>query len=140
MERELLEQKLVKLYLEFNVFDLKLYFNDFTKEQLQEEIKYMEKMVELKNKGQLYINIDDYQNSDFAIGRIGTLKQWREQAIEWLDSGNNEAMIKLLENHTIQDNELINYINNLWEINIVKYDDKVHYQSEYDLELEFMSY
>ena len=100
----------------------------------------MEKMVELKNKGQLYINIDDYQNSDFAIGRIGTLKQWREQAIEWLDSGNNEEMIKLLENHTIKDDELVNYINNLWEINIVKYDDKVHYQSEYDLELEFMSY
>lgn len=140
MEKELLEQKLVELYLEFNVFDLKLYFYDFTEEQLQEKIKYMEKMVELKNKGQLYINIDDYQNSDFAIGRIGTLKQWREQAIEWLDSGNNEEMIKLLENHTIKDDELVNYINNLWEINIVKYDDKVHYQSEYDLELEFMSY
>lgn len=140
MEKELLEQKLVELYLEFNVFDLKLYFNDFTEEQLQEKIKYMEKMVELKNKGQLYINIDDYQNSNFAIGRIGTLNQWREQAIEWLDSGENEAMINFLKNHTIRDDELINYINNLWEINIVKYDDKVHYQSEYDLELEFMSF
>lgn len=140
MEKELLEQKLVKLYLEFNVFDLKLYVNDFTKEQLQEKIKYMEKMVKFKNKGQLYINIDDYQNSNFAIGRIGTLKQWREQAIEWFDNGYYEDMIKLLENYTIKNDELINYINNLWEINIVKYDDKIHYQSEYDLELEFMSF
>ena len=38
MEKELLEQKLVELYLEFNVFDLKLYFYDFTEEQLQEKI------------------------------------------------------------------------------------------------------
>lgn len=67
----------------------------------------------------LYVNIDDYQGTDFAIGRTGTIEQWREQALEWLDVNDfTEDYYNYLKN--LEYDKVIQEINDMWQINIIK--------------------
>ena len=137
MNREKLEQKARDLAFELGLY----YYEDlscYNVEKLKREIKKLERIIKVRDKGELYINIDDYQNSDFALGRIGTSKQWREQAIEWLDCGCSECLQNKFSSYYIKNSELIDYINNMWEIEIVKFDKNVDYEKEYNLELYYM--
>lgn len=68
----------------------------------------------------LYVNIDDYQGTDFAIGRTGTIEQWREQALEWADSNDNEELYEFMEK--VDHEKVIESINDIWQINIIKCD------------------
>ena len=63
----------------------------------------------------LYINIEDYQKTDWAIGRTMTALEWDEQAKSWSDMDETEYN----EDYTFT----IEDINEYWEINIVEYDE-----------------
>jgi len=122
-------------------YELDIYSSDIESlndEEIDNAIKRLKKIKKRRDKGELYINIDDYQNTCFAIGRIGTLKQWREQAIEWLDSGYNECLQKKFSKYYIKNKDLIQYINDMFEIEIVKFDKNIDYAEKYDLEYEYM--
>lgn len=75
----------------------------------------------------LYINIEDYQGTYFAIGRTLTAEGWKEQAMEWSDSDCAEERYDYYKNYDIstkeKELELINDISELWEIEIVPYDE-----------------
>ncbi len=122
-------------------YELDIYSSDIESlndEEIDEAIKILEKIKRRRDKGELYINIDDRQGGIFAIGRIGTLKQWREQAIEWFDSENNECLQNKFSKYYIKNKDLIQYINDMFEIEIVKFDKNVDYAKKYDLEYEYM--
>lgn len=78
----------------------------------------------------LYINVNDYQGGDFAIGCYGTLKQWREKAMEWSDMDDNYSLYNELKYYKIKNAELIDFINNFWDIEIVEFDTKKQYDFE----------
>ena len=71
----------------------------------------------------LYINIKDYQGANFAIGRCLTLKGWREQAMEWADMDEHTGLYNSLKYYKIKNSELIDFINVLWAIEIVEYNE-----------------
>lgn len=64
----------------------------------------------------IYVNVHDNQGTGWALGRIGTIKQWREQAMEWADSDDNEELLESLPN--LRDDEVLDFISDIWDINI----------------------
>lgn len=92
-------------------------FIDNYKEDCEEEEKE-------ENSKQLYICTNDFQGGDFGVGRVGTIDDWREIAISWSDTEGMEDSII-----STPDNELINFIQEIWEIEIEEYDRN----KEYDL-------
>lgn len=74
----------------------------------------------------LYINTDDYQNGDFALGETLTAEDWKEKALYWCDSDGAEELYDYFKNFDINTKEkeekLIQDISEIWQINIVPYD------------------
>ena len=70
-----------------------------------------------------YKNVRDYQGTDFAIGRTLTAKEWGEQARDWADNWDDPDQC-LLENFE-SEQELIDWINDMWEIEIVPYKERL---------------
>lgn len=67
----------------------------------------------------LYVNVGDFQGTSFAIGRTGTIEEWREQALEWLDVDDyNEEYYNYLEH--LDYDKVIDEINEMWGIEIIK--------------------
>jgi len=67
-----------------------------------------------------YECVNDFQGTDFAIGRMLTAKEWGEQARDWADGdGSEEPESWLLENYE-NEQDLINDIAEFWEIEIVE--------------------
>jgi len=67
-----------------------------------------------------YIVIEDYQGGEFGMYRAYTAEEWGEQAYEWADSDDWENPDEcLLENFKTEE-ELINFISEIWEIEIVE--------------------
>ena len=67
----------------------------------------------------LYVNIADFQGTDFAIGRTGTIEQWRQQALDWLDNNDfTRDYIEYLKN--LDSDKVIAEISDNWQIYIVK--------------------
>lgn len=64
----------------------------------------------------IYINVHDNQGTGWALGRIGTIKQWREQAMDWADSDDNEELLESLPN--LRDDEVLDFISEIWDIQI----------------------
>lgn len=134
MNREKLERKARDLAFELNLGYWELDFSCYSCLELKREIKKLERIIRQRDRGELYINVDDRQNTYFAIGRIGTLKQWREQAREWLDSGYSDNLQDEFSTYKIKNKDLINTINDMWEIEIVKFAKNVDYCIDYDIE------
>lgn len=130
MEREKLEQKAKDLAFDLNIGYYDLDFSCYTDFGLEMEIKKMEKVIKARDKGNLYININDFQCGEWAIGCVGTLKNWREKAIYWCDSDGNIELIKALKNYKIKNKDLIEFINDYWDIEIVKYEKNIDYDIE----------
>lgn len=65
-----------------------------------------------------YECVEDYQGTDFAIGRMLTAKEWGEQARDWADNWDDQDQC-LLENFE-NEQALIDYIQDMWEIKIVE--------------------
>ena len=72
----------------------------------------------------LYININDYQGGTWAIGCCQTLKEWREHAMTWADSDENWGIYNMLKYYKIKNKDLIDFINEYWEIEIVEYKEE----------------
>lgn len=70
-----------------------------------------------------YINIKDRQGGEWALGVVDTLKGWREYAIGWADSDGSYGLASALKRYSIKNHELIDYINDYWEITIVEFDE-----------------
>lgn len=79
----------------------------------------------------LYINLEDYQNGGWFVGVYGTLKQWRNQAMEWCDMDENYEIYNLLKYYKIKNCDLLYFINDYWTIGIEEFNPTI----EYDLEL-----
>lgn len=87
----------------------------------------------------LFINIEDNQGSDFAIGCYGTLLQWRRKAMEWCYMDDHYGLERDLKTYKIKNSELIDFINEYWDIGIVEYDTTKDYgiPQEYLTELNY---
>jgi len=91
--------------------------------------KYKELFEEIKNDllideriENYYINVDDLQYTNFAIGRIWKNKQeLLQQVYAWLDYEDDNKIQEHLIHYNLKD--LIHYINDMWTINIVPYDN-----------------
>lgn len=70
-----------------------------------------------------YICIRDLQGGEFAVGYSMTVEEWRGQAMEWAESDNNEGLVESLE--TLNSDEVINFIIDFWELEIVESSDLV---------------
>lgn len=81
-----------------------------------------------------FINIKDLQTTGWAVGCYGTLIQWRKKAMEWADMDGNYGVYNLLKYYKIKNNELIDFINEFWEIYIVEYDKNKNYDKFFDKE------
>ena len=79
-----------------------------------------------------FINIEDLQGTGWAVGCYGTLLQWRKRAMGWAYMDDNYGVLNLLKTYKIKNSELIDFINEFWEINIVEYDRN----KTYDIEAE----
>ena len=68
----------------------------------------------------LYINIDDLQGTNWALGKTDTIQGWREIAQFWADSDGNEDVVEALAE--MPEEDVIDYVSEIWDINIVPYD------------------
>ena len=68
-----------------------------------------------------YICINDLQGGEFAVGYSMTVEEWRGQAMEWAEKDNIEETIEELEK--LKENEVIDYIREIWELEIVESND-----------------
>ena len=81
---------------------------------------------------QQFICVRDYQNTGWAVGCYGTHLQWRKKAMEWAYMDDNYSLENMLKTYKIKNNELIDFISDFWDIEIVEYDKT----KQYDLEQE----
>lgn len=100
------------------------YALDNLDETIQEFIKKYYYKKEENKKQQLYICTNDFQGGNFGIGRVGTIDDWREIALSWSNTEGLEESVR-----TTPNNELIDFIQEMWEIEIEEYDRN----KEYDL-------
>ena len=70
------------------------------------------------NNKETYFVAEDYQHTEFGMQRNYTLQEWREQAIEWADMDEHDGLIDTL--NTIDDNELLDFISEIWQIRFEK--------------------
>ena len=68
-----------------------------------------------------FMCIKDLQGGEFAVGYSMTVEEWRGQAMEWAENDNTEETIEELEN--LKENEVIDYIREVWELEIVESND-----------------
>lgn len=61
-----------------------------------------------------YKVIRDCQGGEFGMGRNYTIEQWREQAIEWADSDENDGLIRELKK--LPKKEIIDTISEIWQL------------------------
>jgi len=82
-----------------------------------------------------FINLDDMQGSDFAVGCYGSMRSWAFETLQWMDSDCNydddaEADdISTVNGFVMMDcfheETLIGLINEIWTLDIVEYSEKV---------------
>ena len=82
----------------------------------------------------LYINIHDNQGTGWALGRIGTIKDWREQAMDWADSDGNEELYDAVRD--LREDEVVEYVSDVWDICIKDIRELTH--EEFDDIKDFM--
>lgn len=68
-----------------------------------------------------YINTRDYQGGSWYIGVIGSIKEWKEFALFWCDSDDNEELYDYISKQK-ENEDLLNFINEVWSMEIVKFD------------------
>ena len=65
-----------------------------------------------------YICVRDFQGGSFGMYRTYTAKEWGEQAYEWADSDNWENPDECLLESFKTEQDLIDFIADMWEIQI----------------------
>lgn len=67
-----------------------------------------------------YIVIKDYQDGEFGMYRDFTAEQWGQQAYEWADSDDWENPDECLLENFETEKELIDFISEMWELEIIE--------------------
>lgn len=65
-----------------------------------------------------YVVVHDYQQGSFGTGRAYTVKEWREQAIEWADADGNEELVEAAKK--LKDNHVMAFVGDIWQIEFGK--------------------
>jgi hypothetical protein len=86
----------------------------------------------------LYININDKQGGEWALGCYGTLKQWRDVAMSWAFQDDAYNTYNILKYYKIKNENLIKFINDNWDLEIVEFDTNKEDFSEYDFSLTYL--
>lgn len=68
----------------------------------------------------MYKVVRDLQGGQFGMYRIQSIEEWREQAISWADSDENDFLIEDLEN--MPQDKVIEYISKVWELEFKEID------------------
>lgn len=68
-----------------------------------------------------YICIKDLQGTGFALDYVGTLKEWRELAMSWAYGDDRISLYNELKYYKIKNSELLDFIQDFWELEIVEY-------------------
>lgn len=68
--------------------------------------------------------IRDLQGGEFAVGCIGTAKEWGKIAYNWAENDNWENPKECLLENFKTEQELINFIQEIWNIEIIEIDTK----------------
>lgn len=82
-----------------------------------------------------YINITDYQGGSWYVGVVETIKGWKEIALDWCDTDDNEELYDYI-NKQKENKDLLDFISDVWSIEIVEFDknNKEHKQLKEDRE------
>ena len=75
----------------------------------------------------MYKVVADLQGGTFGMYRIQSVEDWREQAIEWADSDENDFIIEELKQ--LPSDKVIEYISIIWQLEFKEIDI---YDLEYD--------
>lgn len=67
-----------------------------------------------------YININDYQSGNWAMGFVDTIKGWQARAISWCESDENYELLDFIKKHKLNE-KLLDLISEVWTINIVEF-------------------
>lgn len=81
---------------------------------------------------QIYVNTADYEGSDFAFERYGSIRAWAYQALEWAymddydeeaepDDWNTVNVYRLFDGFKAE--EVIDIINECWQIELAELED-----------------
>ena len=68
----------------------------------------------------LFINVDDNPGTHWALGKTDSIQGWRETAQFWADNDGMEETVQNLAE--MPDEDVIDYISDVWDIHIVPYD------------------
>ena len=76
-----------------------------------------------------FICIEDFQKTDFALGCVGTYKQWLKTAIDWCESDGKNEYAEFLELYYVDEKlkEIITEIKETWDLKLVEYDENKDY-------------
>lgn len=64
----------------------------------------------------LYICLEDRQGGEFAVGGLHTIEGWRQRAMSWAESDDNDETYAYLDG--LKDEMVIDFIDDFWEITI----------------------
>ena len=70
---------------------------------------------------ELYVCTKDYQGGNFGIGRVHTVEQWRNIAITWAETDDNNEYADYLE--VLREDRVIDEIKEMWQLEIVPIND-----------------
>lgn len=70
-----------------------------------------------------YINISDFQGGSWYIGVVGTIKEWKEIALSWCETDDNEELFDYIKDFE-ENKDLLDFISEVWSIEIVKFNKK----------------
>lgn len=60
--------------------------------------------------------VRDLQGGCFGMDRDYTLKEWREQAIEWSYADEDFEAVRQLKRYEIKNKDLLAFISGIWEL------------------------
>lgn len=70
---------------------------------------------------ELYVCTKDYQGGTFGVGRVHTVEQWRNIAIIWAETDDNDEYADYLED--LRADRIIDEIKETWQLEIVPIND-----------------
>lgn len=79
--------------------------------------------------------VKDYQGGSWGM-YCQSIKDWRQTAMEWCDSDENWGTYNALKYYKIKNEDLIDFIEDYWEIKLVETSKELYlkYKDKYDIE------
>lgn len=76
---------------------------------------------------ELYVCVKDYQDTNFKLDEVKSVKEWQEEFIIEADLSNLESLAEELRNYT-EPKDIINEIMETWQIELVPYESNTTYE------------